>query len=326
MERGNNYRILQLKEILFNETDGENELGIEEIRERLQQSAGDLAFDHRTIKRDLDILEQFNFEVVQNRGKYGKILYSHQARIFEVYQLRLIVDAILSARFITKNEKELLISKVKQLTSKNIAKTLPEPIVFSQSSNMDYELVKLNIDRVHQGISKRKGLIYQYGRFNVKKDFEYSRDGDLYYVEPYALIWQSDYYYLIGYFPEAEQIRHYRLDRIRNIKISDRSFRKQDFYLQEYVDQSFQMFAGEEIRFKMCFKNKLAHVVIDRFGLDADIKQVDDEYFVLTTKAKLSDGLINWILKWGNEAKVISPPDLVDRVKNKIAEMHAIYK
>lgn len=198
MGRANNYRLLKIKELLFQETDDEHELGIDDIQEKLQHMITDRKIDHRTIRRDLDVLDQTGFEIVQNKGKFGKDFFSHQARTFELYQLRLIVDAILSARFITNNEKENLITQLKQLTSTHMAKTLPEPIVFSQSMNMDYERIKLNIDRVHRAVSQRKVVTYQYGRYNVDKKFEYSRDGSLYYVEPYGLIWQRDFYYLIS--------------------------------------------------------------------------------------------------------------------------------
>ena len=215
---------------------------------------------------------------------------------------------------------------MKQLTSKHIAKTLPEPLLFSQSANMDYEQVKLNIDFVHRAISEQKVLAYQYGKFTVDKDFEYNRDGEIYFVDPYALIWQNDYYYLIGRFRRTNEVRHYRLDRMRNISIYDKRFRKEDFDLQSYVNQSFHMFAGEEIRIKVRFHNDLVNVVLDRFGRDADIKAEGEAYFILSTKAKLSDGLINWILTWGHKAKVLEPDHLVETVKEKIVKMMEVYK
>ncbi|TRM10847.1 WYL domain-containing protein [Lentibacillus cibarius] len=327
MERGNNYRLLQLREILFNETDEWHELGIDGLIEKLRREMTDDAkFDRRTIKRDLATLDDMGFEIVRNTGKFGKTLYSHQSRLFETYQLRLIIDAVLSARFITTNEKQKLIQKVKKMTSESIAKTLPEPILFSQSSNIDYELVKLNIDRVHRAISEGRVLTYQYGKFNVQKEFEYHRDGMIYHVAPYALIWQNDYYYLIGLFLDNDETRHYRLDRIRNIQVSDEKFKKRDFNLQEYVNQSFHMFAGEEMWIKIRFHNDLVNVVLDRLGLDADIRELDDDHFVLTTKAKLSDGLVNWILTWGDRAKVLSPDHLAERVKEQITNMQQVYE
>ncbi|MFD1363483.1 helix-turn-helix transcriptional regulator [Lentibacillus salinarum] len=326
MERGSHHRLLHLRDILFNDTDEHHDLGIDELIEKLRAVTGDATFDKRTVKRDLETLDDRDFEIVRNQGKYGKIKYSHQTRLFETYQLRLIIDAILSARFITTNEKEKLIQKIKQLTSSHIGKTLPEPILFSQSANIDYELVKLNIDRVHRAISDGKVLTYQYGKFNVQKQFVYHREGTFYHVEPYALIWQNDYYYLIGIFQDTNELRHYRLDRIRNISVSDESFKKRDFNLQEYVNQSFHMFAGEEMRIKIRFHNSLVNVVLDRFGQDADIRGLDEDHFVLSTKAKLSEGLVNWILTWGNRAKVLSPNHLAERIKRQIRQMLDVYE
>src|SRR5690625_3613344 len=102
MSRGNNNRLLKLKEILFNETDDAQSLDIDESMHKLISCSED-KYDERTIKRDMECLDEANSEIQTTTGRYGKILYSHQARLFETYQLRLIVDAILSAGFITAN-------------------------------------------------------------------------------------------------------------------------------------------------------------------------------------------------------------------------------
>jgi len=283
-------------------------------------------FDPRTLKRDMEILEDAGYEFIKNQGRFGKVYYSCQDRVFETYQLRLLNDAILSAKFITEKEKKDLIQKLKRLTSKHIAKTLPDPLLFSQSANDDYELVKFSIDHVHRAISEQKVLLYQYGKYNMKKEFEYNRNGDTYEVEPYALIWQNDFYYLIGRFKATGEMRHYRLDRMRNIRISDERFRRESFNVQDYVDQSFHMFAGENAWIKIRFHISLLNVVLDRFGLEASITPVDDEHFILSTKAKMSIGLVNWILTWGHKAKVISPESLKEQIQDEIKAMYEQYQ
>src|SRR5699024_10207365 len=117
MERTSSYRLLKLKEVLFNETDEIDQLDMSQLRESLKKETGDAASDSRTVRRDMETLDAMDFEIIRNTGKYGKTLYSHQARLFETYQLRFMVDAVLSARFITPNEKKQLIHKMKQLTS-----------------------------------------------------------------------------------------------------------------------------------------------------------------------------------------------------------------
>lgn len=327
MKQSNNYRLLQLKDLLFKETDEEHELDVYEIKEKLMALLHLEKIDIRTIKNDIESLQSMDFDIVENRKKFGKIYYSHQAKLFETYQIRLLVDAILSARSITPNEKQRLIDTLKELTSKHIQRTLPSPFMFSQSVNMDYEQIKVDIDRIHRAISESKVLQYKYGDYNVQKEFTLRYDGKTYYVEPYALIWQNDLYYLIGKFQETNEIRHYRLDRMRYTEVTEASFVKdRKFILQSYVDESFQMFSGEDIRIKLRLRNELLNPMFDRFGLEADVTPDGEDHFLLSTKAKASAGLLGWILQWGHAAEVLSPESLVEEVKAEIVKMKERYE
>ena len=319
-------RILRLKQLLFEETDENHELSMEEIIRKLEQAYGhEFNVDKRAIKRDLEALNNEHFEVVENVGEKGKKYYSHQARLFETYQLRLLVDAVLSARFITSEETETIIRKLKKLTSRSLAKDLPTPLIYSQTASMDYKQIKLNIDKIHRAIAENYHLHYQYGTYNVHKTFVLHREGEMYDVKPYALIWHNDYYYLIGYFVKTDELRHYRVDRMRNVEISDRKFKRIRFDITDYVNKTFHMFSGEEQRMKIQFDNDLINPVLDRFGLDADIHPCDESSFILSAKASISDGLLGWILNWGSKAKVISPDHLVEKVKQEAEQLYALY-
>lgn len=320
-------RVLQLREILYEQTDEEHELSIEELITKLKIRNGtDYKVDKRALKRDIDALNDSGFEVMENIGEKGKKLYSHQIRLFETYQLRLLSDAVLSALFITDEEKERMIKKLNQLTSKHMAKSLPNPLFYSQSSNLDYNQIKFNIDKIHTAISENRHLKYQYGTYNVKKDFVLHRAGEWYDVQPYALIWHRDYYYLIGYFMKTGELRHYRVDRMRNVDVTDQHFKRKSLDIKEYVGNTFQMFAGEEQRIKIQFHQDLINPVLDRFGLDADIKPLNHETFLLTTKASVSDGLIGWILNWGSKAKVMAPESLVTKVQEEAEKLYQLYQ
>src|SRR5699024_5607276 len=171
--------------------------------------------------------------------------YSHQGRLFETYQLRLLSDAVLSARFITEMDEESIVKKLKKLTSKELAKSLPDTLIFNPSSNIDYILTILNIEKVHEAVSNNNVIEYQYGKYNIHKDFTLNRDGEVYQTEPYALIWRKDYYYLIGRYLPTNEFRHYRLDRIRNIQVSDKTFNREKVEISQYMDQRFHMIAGD---------------------------------------------------------------------------------
>ncbi|KXG08661.1 hypothetical protein AT864_03078 [Anoxybacillus sp. P3H1B] len=317
-------RLLKLKEILFYETDEDHELAIHELVDKVTAVFGlEYKVDQRALKRDIEALNNQGFEVIENQGKYGKIFYSHQTRLFETYQLRLLADAVLSARFITEAEKKTLIRKLKKLTSNHIAKSMPDPLIFQQSSNLDYNLIKLHIDKVHKAVSEQRVIHFQYGMYNVQKQFILRRDGEVYEVYPYALIWHHDYYYLIGQY--YQEFRHYRLDRMRNVTVTEKRFKKEAFNATEYVHHSFNMYSGKEEWVKIQFHNDLINLFIDRFGLEADIKTLDEEHCVLTTKAKISEGLVKWILTLGSKAKVLQPDSLVEMVREEIYKMNQLY-
>src|SRR5699024_10990248 len=326
MEQSNSYRLLKLRDILLRDTDENNELTIQELQEKLQFLITERRIDPRTIQRDVESLHDSGFQIHQRRGRYGRYFYSHRSRDFELYQIRLIVDAILSARFIPNNTKKEIIEELKNLTSKHEAKKLPDPIMYSSSLEFQNENVKLNIEKIHEAVSTSKVITYQYGKYDIHKDFVYNREGELYHVEPYGLIWQNDFYYLIGKYQPKNELRHYRLDRIHNIKITEERFKKERFDCDEYVSKTFNMFAGEEMRIKIQFENELVASIIDRFGKDIDIRKVDDEFFDISSRAKISKGLISWILGWGKQARVISPDYLLEEIKKEVKKMHEFYE
>ena len=185
--------------------------------------------------------------------------------------------------------------------------------------------VRFGIDQIRMAITDRKKIVFQYGRYDINKEFILSHDGDTYTVHPYALIWNSDYYYLIGFYEKANEIRHYRVDRLRNVHVGEERYKPQNLNIPEYVNHSFHMFAGNEELMRLQFDYSLINVVIDRFGLEADIRKMDNDTFLLTTMAQVSEGLIGWILTWGSHVKVLYPEYLKDRLKEESQKMWQQY-
>lgn len=323
-------RLLALKEIFLRDTDENHELSIKELVEKLKMEIPDCTADNKTVKRYIQTLQGTGFDIIENIGKYGEKFYSHQERLFENYQLRLLIDPILSARFITEEEKKDIVKKLKNLTSKHMAKKLPDPIVYQQSINQDYQLIKLHIDKIHDAISENKILTFQYGDFDIQKDFQLRHQASYYQIKPFALIWESDFYYLIGEdiekSPESNP-RNYRLDRMRNVIITENRFIKQHQDISKYVHHSFHMFGGEDHWITLQFKlnQMVLNGVIDKFGIDADIRKTEGNSFILKAKAKQSTGLKGWILGWGKYVKVLSPPTLVEEINEEIKKMAEAY-
>jgi predicted DNA-binding transcriptional regulator YafY len=314
---------------IFNqETDEDHELNLDDIIHRFQQIYGpDVKLNKNSLKDDINHLINHSFDVTINQEKDGlPKFYSHQYRLFELYELRMLVDAVVSAKFITKQETRQLIGKIRKLTSNHQGKKLQNEIQVDSSIKSESPYIRLAIHDLHQAISERRVITFQYGRYDIDKNFKLSHGGSLYKVKPYALTWANDFYYLIAYYYEAGEIRHYRVDRLRNVSTLEESFPYESFDVSKYVQSTFHMFAGDEEWIKVKFHNGLINVIIDKFGKEADIRKDDDDHFILSTKARISGGLVNWILNFGSKAKVISPPSLLQTVKEEVTNMNKLYE
>jgi predicted DNA-binding transcriptional regulator YafY len=324
----NKERLLRLMTIFTHETDEDHELSLDEITLRFKQIYGpDVKLNKNSLKDDINHLINHSFDVTINQEKDGlPKYYSHQYRLFELHELRMLIDAVVSAKFITKQETRQLIDKIRKLTSSHQGKKLQNEIQVDSSIKSESPFIRLAIHDLHQAISDRRIITFQYGRYDIDKKFNLSHGGSLYKVKPYALTWANDFYYLIAYYYDAGEIRHYRVDRLRNVEVLNESFPYETFDVSKYVQSTFHMFAGDEEWIKIKFHNQLINVVIDKFGKNVDIKKQDEDHFILSTKARISGGLVNWILSFGSKAKVISPVSLSDTVKQEIANMNKLYQ
>lgn len=321
-------RLLTLLEWFQTETDEEHELSLKNLKEKLKSAFGtDGNIKDDVLREDIQALEEMGLTIMVNRGPHGKKLYSHQERLFELSELRMLMDAVISAKFLTKKEAKTLIQKLKKLASHAQAKKLPHELYLEGTvrNKSDY-LKKYDIDGLHRAISENRKIEFRYGKYNVDKKFELHREGKFYSVKPYVLIWDNGFYYLIGEFEELGEIRHYRVDRMRRVRVKDETFKRKPINIGEYMNKSFNMYAGKKEEWiELEINNELFNVMIDRFGIDADIKRKTDETFTLKTKAAISDGLIHWLLTWGGDAKVLKPAHLIDRMKEESEKLYRTY-
>lgn len=323
----NTTKILALKSIFFVETDEEHKLAVTELIEKLQLSLEtNDPIDKKRIKRYIESLNESGFEIIQEEEKYGKMVYSHQSRLFETYELRILVDAILSARFVTEAQANNLIDKLNQLTSKHLAKALPSPIKYNKSMDHIYYLTKVYIDKLHHAIEEKKVITFKYGKYSIDLNFELNRNGQEYVYHPYGLIWDQGFYYLIGQKDNKDGLSNYRVDKMRDVKVLDQRYKSKEYSIDEYLHINFHMFSGQGEWVEIEFSDKgLINPIIDKFGLNADIKKVDADTFILKTKAIVGEGFYNWLRGWGSKARILSPPALVQHMKEEVEKMNKLY-
>src|SRR5690606_15707915 len=175
---------------------------------------------------------------------------------------------------------------------------------------------------LHEAIHHSNVIQFQYGKYNTDKEFVLNRNGDFYRMKPYALVWSNDFYYLIAEPVDKVGKKHFRIDRMRNLFVQEVRFAKEPFNVNQYLQKLFHMYAGEDISMEVEFDNHLINVVIDKFGTKADIRPQSNGRFKLFTNAVYSDGLVRWLLTWGSDAEVLSPPKLVTRMKEEAVKLY----
>ena len=295
MPKGTNQKLklYRLAQIMLENTDDEHYITMPEIMEELGKY--EVTADRKTIYADLRDLSVLGIEVegepIGNRYHYRVV-----NRPFELPELKLLVDSIQSSKFITEKKTNTLIKKLEKLVSKYDAQRLQRQVYVSGRIKTMNESIYYTVDAIHNAISENKKIKFQYFQWNVKKEMELRHGGAWYHISPWGLSWDDENYYMIGYDAEAQLIKHYRVDKMLHIRMSDESregkehFKKLD--MADYAKKSFGMFRGKETSVKMLVNNSLAGVIIDRFGKDVMMIPTDEEHFTVKVDVQQQDGQV----------------------------------
>lgn len=328
MPKGMNqkFKLYRLAEIMLEMTDEEHYITMPEILTALEQY--EIHADRKTIYNDLRDLEVLGIEV--EGEAVGKGYHYHVVnRPFELPELKLLVDAIQSSKFITERKTNTLIKKLEKLLSKYEAMQLQRQVFVTGRIKTMNESIYYTVDAIHNAISENRKIYFHYFQWNVKKEMELRRGGEYYHISPWGLSWDDENYYLIGYDSETEQIKHYRVDKMLHIQMSEEKregkehFKKLD--LAEYAKKSFGMFRGEEYQVKLRVENHLAGVIIDRFGKDAMMIPVDEEHFTVNVNVHVSKQFLAWVISIGEGIEILSPEEVVQNMRREIERLNRQY-
>lgn len=309
-------RTLYLMEILLERTNDEHMLNATELCTILDQEYG-ISTDRKTIYTEMEILEKFGLDIQQKKGKNSG--YYIGARDFELPELKLLVDAVQSSKFITEKKSKELIQKLEKLCCKTDAAILSKYVFIVNRPKTENETVYYNVDYIHNAIYENKEISFQYAEWTTKKEFKLKKEGAFYVVSPWALTWDDENYYLVAYDEVAGIIKHYRVDKMQRTKIlktdrkGEESFK--NFDLASYAKKTFGMYGGIDAEVTLECKNELAGVVIDRFGHDVWLIPQGEDYFKIKVLVSVSPQFFGWITGIGPGMKIIGPKDVKNQYK-----------
>lgn len=329
MPKGSNqkFKLYRLAQIMQEQTDDEHYITMSEILEELEKY--DITADRKSIYNDLRDLSVLGIDV--EGEPVGNRYYYHVVnRPFELPELKLLVDAIQSSKFITEKKTNALIKKLEKLVSKYDAQKLQRQVYVSGRIKTMNESIYYIVDAIHHAISENKKITFQYYQWNVKKEMELRHNGAWYHISPWGLSWDDENYYMVGYDSDAGKIKHYRVDKMLHIKMSDEIREGKEYFkkldMADYAKKSFGMFRGKEQTVKMLVKNNMAGVIIDRFGKDVMMIPTDNEYFTVNVNVHVSKQFFGWVFSLGDNIKIVGPDEVIEQMKAEIKRLIQQYK
>lgn len=272
----------------------------------------EITADPRTLRKDIEQLIEFGVDIVKDRRVQN--LYHVASRHFEAPEVKLLIDAVQSARFITPNKSRELVKRLTTFVAPSDAALLERHLYIDSRIKAVNESVYISVDRIQTAIAERKKIAFCYFDYSPSKERVHRNGGKVYSVSPYALLWNNDTYYLVGFHDHRQQITKFRIDRIDGLEITQKAAVQKpvDFNVSAYFIQEFSMLTGRTCRVTLLCENILMNSIIDRFGEDVPTQIVDENHFSVETTVNPSSNFYGWVFASAGKMKISAPQEAVN--------------
>lgn len=310
-------RPLYLAKILYEQTDEEHFLTTAQLMHILEEQYG-VKSHRQTIKAEIELLKQFGLEIEEVKSTQNR--YNLFGRRFDTPELRLLIDAVESSKFITAAKSKELVGKLCSLASDHVASTLKRNVSCEGRIKPGNERAYIIVDAINEAINSNKKISFQYFRYNVRKEKKIKRNGEPYIITPLHLVWNGDYYYMVGVYDYQQKLGSFRVDRIAKCPtiLDEAGTPAPDgFNIDEYINTTFRMFNCEHEEVELICDNDVMDSIIDRFGEDVTTYAYDMTSFRAVVNVAVSHVFYSWVFGFGGKVKIKGP----ENVKEKYAEM-----
>ena len=320
-------KILYVMDFLLRNSDENHPVSVARLIAEL--SGHGISAERKSIYDDIESLREYGLDVIQS-GTGKSSGYYVASREFELPELKLLVDSVQSSKFITYKKTMSLIKKIENLTSVYDAQTLSRQVYVKNRIKTMNESIYYNVDEIHRGIAANRKIRFHYFEYTVQKERRFRRAGAWYIISPYALSWDDENYYLVGFDSEAGRIKHFRVDKMTDIDVTEEERDGRESYaaldMGEYARKTFGMFTGEETSVQLRFENHLVGAVIDRLGRDVMLIPDGTDHFTVRADVVVSPQFFAWVCGFGNQAKILEPEHVVADMKSHLVKISALYE
>ena len=318
-------KLVKIWEILSQETDEDHPMGTTELLKKLR-SIG-IECDRRTLYADIDALNECGYEILCRRSTSN--LYYVMDRKFSVGEIRIMMDAVQAAGFITDKQTDRFVEKLAFLAGSRRGEALKDNIVAFNATKTDNPSTYYNVEIITDAIQNNKKVKFTYFDFDTKHKKVYRRDGKFYYMNPYALVMDNNNYYFLGYDMFHKNMMHYRVDRMDQVQVSRHDKDEVDgfdtFDIKKHKKQLFGMYSGVEQEVKIRIDKSLLDTVFDVFGVDTHFIKIDDTMYEFTAAVQLSPQFYGWCCSFGDKLKVVAPSAVVNELENYVKSLMEVY-
>ncbi len=301
-------RILFLLRYLYDNTDDEHVISTNELIEILAQNG--FSANRKTVRDDVEMLCDAGYDVIVDKdGKSNS--YHYGCRLFELPELKMLVDAVSSSRFISVDKSETLIDKLTSLASRYEAQHLNAKIFTADRIKADNGKIFLITDLVSRAIEQERKISFQYYDYLPTKEKVLRNNGEVYVLSPYALIWSDDRYYLVGYSDKRKTLTPFRVDRMAIPEILDAvAVPNASFNPADYANKVIQMYTGTEQTVTLRCENDTMRNVIDEFGENIIVNVMDKEHFKADVQVQTSKTFYSWVFTFAGEIEILEPQNV----------------
>lgn len=315
--------ILYILDYLERESDEAHPIGAEQLIAMLERHG--ISVERKTIYSDIAALQHYGVDILSRRGKAGG--YYLASRIFSMAELKLLIDAVQSSRFLTRRKSRELIEKLCRQCNRHDASLMHRDLVIDRRVKSMNETIYYNVDAIQEAIAQNRQIQFRY--------FDWGLDGSRCYRErpyqasPYGLCQDNENCYLLAH-SARHGVTHYRVDRMTAIDLTQLprtpcpELTGQE--LVSYANRLFQMYSGQTRQVKLRFHRSLINVVVDRFGRDTMMIPDGEEHFVFTVEVAISPLFLSWVIGFGNKARILYPQSVIDQCEAMCREVMEQYR
>lgn len=318
MEADSRVRLLRVLQILRDETDEKHSISTSQIEAALKERYGIEAY-RITVQKDIAALESAGYDIVTVRSTQNR--YYLASRLFELPELKLLIDAVESSKFITERKSRILVEKLTALAGNHQAGDLKRNISIADRIKPHNEQIYYIMDALNDAINAKHKVRFLYFEYDGQKKKKLKNDGAAYIFSPYTLSWNGDFYYVVGWSEKHGKIATFRVDRIYAIPeiLAEKAVPKPAKYsIADFAEKAFRMFDSDHAQVDFLCTNNMMNTVLDHFGSGVKVKQTDSEHFSFAAEVSLSPTFFSWVFEFGGQIRIQGPQEAKDAYLNLV--------